>query len=233
MVERENLKELLLVFSLITSNVVNIYKIGGGFYGPLCSTAILMLIGSVYLYNYLTDSKVKKVIEQNLTLKLLDSSGKHAKFEKEECFRVKGKNVTRLIETGHRSDGAIENIYTSMGYCSDELSPKHFGYIINFVYPLEKKKHKRIFSYDIKNSFTNNQEYWVLRNQAVLPKGKARIEFPPERHPNKITARLMTDTEGIDISGQLNKIPNNSQSIYEISLQKKYAGRKILIVWDW
>lgn len=232
MFDKANLKELLLVFSLILTSIVNLNKIGGGFYGPMISTVVLLFVGGIYLYSYLSDKHPKKVLEQFFTLKLLDKEGMSAKLEKKEKFKVTGNNITRLIETGHRSDGDIEDVYTSIGSCNNELSPKHFGYIINLVHPLTKKEHTRIFSYLIKNSFKNNQEYWLLRNNSSIKKAKARIEFPVERPPKNISARIMSDTEGIDISDKLIKIEENPNYVYEIDLEKK-SGIKTLILWDW
>ena len=232
MFERDHLKELLLVFSLILTSIVNLNKIGGNFYGPLIATVLLLCVGALYLYSYFSNKHPKKVLEQFFTLKLLDTEGAEAKFEKEEKFKIISKNITRLVETGHRSDGDIENIYTSIGNCTNELSPKHFGYIITFDHPLEKKEHVRKFSYTIKNSFKNDQEYWLLRNNSSIKKAKARIEFPEGRPPKNVTARIMSDTEGVDITNELTTFKDDSKQIYELVLKKK-SGIKTLIVWDW
>lgn len=230
--ERDNFKELILVFSLIITSIVNLNKIGGDFYGPLVATVLLLLLGTWYLYSYFTDKHPKKVLEQSFTLKILDIEGKEAKFEKEEKFKILSNNITRLVETGHRSDGNIENIYTSIGNCSNDLSTKHFGYIITFDHPLEKREYVRRFSYTIKNSFKNPQEYWLLRNNSSIKKATARIEFPEGRPPRNISARIMSDTEGIDITNDLKSFKDDSKHIYEIILKKK-SGIKTLIAWDW
>lgn len=235
MFDKKYFKETILLISVLTIIVLNILKIGGETYGPLISGLTLLVILFTYIVSIFLSNNPKppsKVIEQIITLTFKDKNGENANYHKEETYEITQDNITRLIERGIRSDGSIEDINTSTGSCKTSSAFKQ-DYIIHFRHPLKKGIHNRKFSFNTKNAFMENKEHWILKSHGIMPKGKARIKFHPEKPPFRIRAFQIFDRAEADITKFLNELEEDNHKVYELPFQKKFAGSRIHLEWEW